>query len=160
MRHILSPPIPSMEGKREKLTIQSRVHVCCDRAKYRVSWENKGGAPITGSNPFHKYLHLHGPGTELTGAITFTVLLVFWEDGWKPSKASEAGGDTHREGKEPTAKEFVLVWKDRKDLKHGRSLGRSLTGWWWGGEGSRWNSTEKVPEYSRNVWCARKRKNQ
>ena len=87
-------------------------------------------APITGSNPFHKYLHLRGPGTELTGATTFTSLLVFREDGWKPSKASEAGGDTHRERREPMAKEFILVCKDREDLKHGRSLGRSLTEWW------------------------------
>ena len=28
------------------------------------------------------------------------------------------------------AKEFILVCKDREDLKHGRSLGRSLTEWW------------------------------
>ena len=153
----LLPPNPAQwRGKTRKPTAQSSVRVCGNRAKYGVSWEYRGGAPITGSNPFHEYLcGCCGPGTGLWEPFTFTDLLVLWEGGRKASKASEASGDCHREGREPMAKGFVLVWKD---LKHGGSWGRALTGGGWGEEGFRCSSTWKVLESSGNVGCARKGK--
>lgn len=95
---------------------------------------------------------------SLLEPFIFIDLPVLWEDGLKTSKASRSSGDSNREGRQPMARGFVLVWKDRKDLKNGGSYGKGSDGMVVRGGEFQGSSTWKVLESGGSAGCARKGK--